>query len=421
VTEGPTNWARNITFGADRLEAPTSVEQLQDLVASSDRLRALGSGHSFSDIADTPGVLVSLAGLPEHVEIDAEQSTATVSAGIRYTHLCRRLHANSYALHNLGSLPHISVAGSCATATHGSGDANGNLATAVSAIEMVTADGSLVTLSRSADGDLFEGAVVGLGSLGIVTSLTLDVQPAFDVRQRVYEGLPFDVLVERFDEIFAGGYSVSVFTDWRRSRVDKVWVKRRADDPRDAVATFMGAVPTDAARHPVPGMPAGNCTEQMGVPGPWHERLPHFRPDFTPSSGRELQSEYLVPRRHAVDALDAMRRTGHRVAPVLQIAELRTVASDRLWMSPSYRRDVMGIHFTWIHDMDAVLPVVGLVERALASFDAAPHWGKLSTVPAEVVRALYPRLGDFRELVNAHDPDGKFRNAFVDRYLLDHR
>ena len=419
MNERPTNWARSITFGAVRVDAPTLVEQLQELVARSARVRALGSGHSFSDIADTPGVLVSLAGLPQHVEVHAEQSTATVSAGIRYTELCRRLHAHGYALHNLGSLPHISVAGSCATATHGSGDGNGNLATAVSAIDLVTADGSLKTLSRTADGDVFDGGVVGLGSVGVVTSLTLDLQPAFDVRQHVYEGLSFDVLAERTDDIFAGGYSVSVFTDWRGSRVDQVWVKRRTDDPRAPAAAFFGARPANAARHPIPGMPADNCTEQMGVPGPWYERLPHFRPDFTPSSGEELQSEYLLPRRHAVDALDAVRRIGHRVAPVLQISELRTVASDRLWMSPSYGRDVLGIHFTWVDDMDAVTPVVGLVEGALAPFDAAPHWGKLSTISADVVRALYPRLKDFQDLVHTHDPDRKFRNAYVDRYLLE--
>lgn len=300
VNRRPTNWARNITFNADRVETPRSVEQLQELVSRCDRVRALGSGHSFSDIADVPGVLVSLADLPQRVQIDAERSTATVSAGIRYTELCQRIHANGYALHNLGSLPHISVAGSCATATHGSGDGNGNLATAVSAIEMVTADGTLVTLSRTADGDLFDGVVVGLGSLGIVTSLTLDAQPAFDVQQYVYEGLSFDRLVGSVNEIFAAAYSVSAFTDWRSSRVGQVWVKRRTDDPRHPAATFFGATPADAARHPVPGMPADNCTEQLGVPGPWYERLPHYRPDFTPSSGDELQSEYLVPRRHAV-------------------------------------------------------------------------------------------------------------------------
>ena len=419
--ERPTNWAGNIIFGTDRVEAPTSVEQLQELVARSGRLRALGSGHSFSDIADTPGVLVSLAELPRRVEIDSEQSTATVSAGIRYTQLCRRLHANGYALHNLGSLPHISVAGSCATATHGSGDGNGNLANAVSAIEMVTADGSLVILSRTANGDLFDGTVVGLGSLGIVTSLTLDVRPAYDLQQHVYEGLSFDRLVASVDEIFAAAYSVSVFTGWRHTEDTQVWVKHRTDDPRHPAATFFGATPADAARHPVLGMPADNCTEQMGVTGPWHERLPHFRPDFTPSSGDELQSEYLVPRRHAVDALVAMHRIRERIAPVLQISELRTIASDGLWLSPSYHRDVLGIHFTWVDDMDVVIPVVGLVEEALATCDPAPHWGKLSTIPSDVVRARYPRIRDFQDLVCTHDPDGKFRNAFVDRYLLDDR
>ncbi|MEW9530176.1 D-arabinono-1,4-lactone oxidase [Microbispora sp. NPDC049125] len=414
-----TNWAGNITFGAERVERPTSLEQVRSLVGRSPKIRPLGSGHSFNDIADSPGSLISLDGLPSGVEIDGASGTVKVGASVRYAELGRRLHAEGYALANLASLPHISVAGSCATGTHGSGDTAGNLATAVSAIEMVTADGDLVELSRDADGDRFDGAVVALGALGVVVTLTLDLVPAFEVRQRVYEGLPFEALEDHYAELTSAAYSVSLFTDWRTSRIGQVWVKERTDQaPAASVPSLFGAVPADGPRHPVPGMPTVNCTEQMGVPGPWFERLPHFRPDFTPSSGEELQAEYLLPRRHAVDALRALDGVRDRIAPVLQISEVRTVAADGLWLSPSYGRDTVAVHFTWIKDTAAVLPVLALIEECLAPFDARPHWGKLFTVAPEVLSSRYERMGDFRKLARDYDPAGKFSNDFLDRYVF---
>jgi xylitol oxidase len=415
-----TNWAGNVTFRADRVHRPTSLQQLQRLIAHSGKVRTLGSGHSFNDIADTPGVLVSLAELPARMEIDTATATVKVGASMRYAELGRRLHGKGYALPNLASLPHISVAGSVATATHGSGDSNGNLATAVSALEMVTADGDLVSLSRDRDGDRFRGAVVGLGALGVVVSVTLDITQTFDVRQYVYEGLPLGVLDEHFSDLVSSAYSVSLFTGWRDSRIDQVWVKRRVGRagtwPTDE--DWFGARPADGPRHPVPGMSAVHCTEQLGVPGPWFERLPHFRPDFTPSSGAELQSEYLVPRRHAIDALRAVDGVRDRVAPILQISEIRTIAADELWMSPAYQQDTVGLHFTWVEDTRAVLPVLGLLEERLAPYDARPHWGKLFTTPPEVVRSLYRRLPDFHDLVRHYDPAGTFTNEFLERYLL---
>jgi xylitol oxidase len=395
------------------------VAELQRLVAGSERIRALGSGHSFSRLADTPGDLVSVAGLPKIVSVDAGRATVTVSAGLTYAELAPQLHAAGYALRNLGSLPHISIAGTCATGTHGSGDSNGNLATAVSALEMITAEGDVLSLSRGAGGGRFSGAVVGLGALGIVTSLSLDIVPAFDVRQYVYEQLPREQLDEHFAGIFASAYSVSFFTDWRSSPVNRVWLKQRAgaDDTPGLALRRYGARPADGPRHPVPGLPAVNCTQQMGVPGPWHERLPHFLPDFTPSVGDELQSEYLLPRQSAVSALRAIDGIRDRVAPVLQVAEIRTVAADELWMSPSYQQDSVAFHFTWINDVPAVLPVLAGVEAQLAPFGARPHWGKLFGTSPEAMRGLYGRLPDFRQLLRDLDPAGKFRNELVDAYL----
>jgi alditol oxidase len=414
-----TNWAGNITFSAGRVHRPASVAELQRLVAGGRRVRALGTGHSFSPIADTSGDLVCLAGLPETMTVDAERATVVVSAGVRYGELARHLHAAGYALPNLGSLPHVSVAGACATGTHGSGNSNGNLATAVSAMEMVTAEGDVITMSRAASGDQFRGAVVGLGALGIVTRLSLDLVPTFDIRQYVYEDLPREQLDEHLADIFSSAYSVSLFTDWQGSRIRQAWLKQRVGGRESAQPEprWYGARRADGPRHPVPGLSAVSCTQQLGVPGPWHERLPHFRLDFTPSVGDELQSEYLMPRRFAVDAMRAIDSIRDRVVPVLQISEIRTVAADGLWMSPSYGQDSVAIHFTWINDVQAIMPVLAAIEDRLAPFGARPHWGKLFGTSPEAVSGLYDRLPDFQQLLRSLDPAGKFRNTMLDTYI----
>ncbi|GAB2907544.1 FAD-binding protein [Streptomyces heilongjiangensis] len=412
TTETLTNWARNITYRAKELHRPRSVYALRALVAGSERVRVLGSGHSFNEIAEPgpDGVLLSLSALPPVIEVDPAARTVRVGGGVRYAELARAVHAHGLALHNMASLPHISVAGSVATGTHGSGNGNGPLAAAVREVELVLADGSTLVLGRG--DERFGGAVTSLGALGVVTALTLDLEPAFEVSQTVHGPLPLAGL--DFGAVSAAAYSVSLFTRWRHSGFDQVWVKRRTDQP---VREFPWAEPAAGPVHPVPGMPAVNCTEQLGVPGPWHERLPHFRAEFTPSSGEELQSEYLLPRTEAGRALRALDGLREVVAPVLQVCEVRTVAADDQWLSPSHGRDTVALHFTWIADTAAVLPVVGRVEEALAPLGARPHWGKVFTVPAAALRELYPRLGEFRALAEALDPAGAFRNAFVREVL----
>jgi alditol oxidase len=405
-----TNWAGNVTYGAARVHHPDSVAQLRRLVAGARHIRALGTGHTFNAIADSPGDLVSLDRLPSTVDIDRDRSTVTVGGGVRYGELSGRLHAAGYALHNLGSLPHICIAGACATGTHGSG--TGCLAAAVSALEYVDPHGDLVRVERG--GDEFCGSVVALGALGIVTSLTLDIEPAYDVTQRVYLDLPLAEARERLADLLTAGYSVSLFTDWG-PRVGQIWVKSRLD--RGAPRQLAGATPAAGPVHPVPGMPPEHCTEQLGVPGPWHERLPHFRLAFTPSSGSELQSEYLVPAQSGGQALAEVAAIGDRLRPVLQIAEVRSVSADELWLSPSYRRDSVALHFTWVDDTRAVLPVVAALEERLAPFEPRPHWGKLFAMQPQALRAAYPRLDDAARLLRRRDPAGKFRNALVDRWL----
>lgn len=404
------NWAGNIEFGAARVHRPQSVEEVQRIVATAARVRVLGSGHSFNRIADTPEDLVSVAGLPAGIRVDEAGGTVSVAAGVRYGDLAAHLDAAGYALHNLGSLPHISVAGAVATGTHGSGVGLGNLATAVAGIELVTAEGELVSLRRG-DAD-FPGSVVALGALGVVVRLTLDIVPAYRIRQYVFEHLPRAQLDAHWAEIAGAGYSVSLFTSWAAETVDQVWVKRLADDA-PAPAELFGAEPAAGPRHPIAAMSPVHCTEQGGAPGPWHTRLPHFRLEFTPSSGEELQSEYFVPRADAVAAFAAVDRVRHVVRPALLISEIRTVAADDLWLSPHYGRDSVALHFTWVPNPDLVLPAVAALEEQLAPFGARPHWGKVFERAPR-----YPRSADFAALAARMDPGGTFRNAFVERHVL---
>jgi len=394
------------------------LEQVREIVVNAPRVRVLGSRHSFTDIADS-AELLALDGLPADVVVDRGAGTVSLPAGLRYGELAEALRAEGVALANLASLPHISVAGAVATATHGSGDANGNLATAVAGLEMVTSSGEILTTSRG-DAD-FDGLVVALGSVGAVTRLTLDVEPAYQVRQRVFEGLGWDALLENLDEITSAGYSVSVFTRWGEA-IDQVWVKSRVTDAAEPVRDdLLGAVAATVDRHPILGLDPVSCTPQLGVPGLWSDRLPHFRMGFTPSSGQELQSEYLVPRRHAAAAIQALRALAAAVRPVLQVSEFRTVAADRLWMSPQYGQDTIAIHFTWDPDQDAVERVLVDVEAALAPFDARPHWGKVFLADAAAIARLYERLPDFTRLVDRLDPRGAFRNAWLSTHVLGRR
>ncbi|MPY90681.1 MAG: FAD-binding protein [Luteitalea sp.] len=410
------NWAGNVEYSTVRIHHPKTRDQVRQVVKSCRKLRALGTRHAFNRIADSTENLVSLRHLDQVLALDKESRTVTVGAGMRYGELSEYLHKNGFALHNLASLPHISIAGACATATHGSGVKNGNLATAVVGLDLVTADGQLLTLSRDKDGDRFNGAVVALGGLGIVTAVTLEIQPTFSVRQDVYRNLPLEQLRTHLDEILASGYSVSLFTDWRQDTVNQVWVKTRVGEETGQPELFDAKLATKNL-HPIAELSAENCTEQMGVAGPWHERLPHFRLNFTPSSGEELQSEYFVPRAHALQALTAVDGLRDRIAPHLLISEVRTIDADRLWMSPSYQQPCLAIHFTWKPDWPAVRNVLPAIEGALEPFDVRPHWGKLFTISSSRLSARYQQLPAFRDLLTEYDPQGKFRNAFLETHL----
>jgi xylitol oxidase len=414
-----TNWSGNLTYSTGNLQTPANVDELQKLVKSSAKLRALGSRHSFNSIADSRYEQISLERLNE-MTVDEAARTVTVGGGVTYSLLAPWLTQRGHALHNLASLPGVTVIGACSTATHGSGLRNGNLATPVTALEFVTADGNLATLSRDKDGDQFLGAVVGLGALGVVTRVTLDVQPAYLVAQSVYQNLDFDELRHNIDGIFGSGYSVSLFTDWQQHRATQVWIKKRLSSPGELIhwpQLFYNATLAKEKLHPIAGHPAESCTDQQGIPGPWYDRLPHFRIGQTPSSGHELQTEYLVPYEHGFDAILAVEKLRDLITPHLFVTELRTVAPDHLWMSTAYQRETLAIHFTWKPEWPVVRTILPRIEAALAPFDMRPHWGKLFTVPPAQLDARYQRLGDFKALVARYDPQGKFRNQFLNANL----
>ena len=409
-----TNWAGNLSYRAARLHHPGDVAELQAIVAGSERVKALGSRHCFNDMADTPADLVALDRLPADVTFDDPDAEGSgivwVPGGMPYSDLVPRLAERDLALPNLASLPHITVVGATATGTHGSGGRNGSLSSSVAGLELVRSDGKLLPLSPD-DRD-FDGAVVHLGALGVVTRIGLRFLPTFDVRTTVYVGLTWERLLADIDGVADSAYSVSVFTDWHE--VTQVWVKSTEPTGADP-ADFFGARAATEPTHMLPGAALDNLNEQLGLPGAWHERLPHFRAGFTPSRGDELQTEYFVPRAHGAAACEALRSLADRIAPLLQVSEIRTVAADDLWLSPASGGDVMALHFTWLPDEPGVRAVLPGIEAALRPFGARPHWGKLFTTGADELAELYPRMADFRSLVRRLDPRGAFRNDYLDR------
>ena len=416
MATGVTNWAGNYAYRAAVIHEPATIDELRAFVARATSIHALGSRHCFNDIADA-AELVSQDRIDPAIEIDREARTVTTGAAVRYGVLAQALEREGLALHAMASLPHISVGGAVATATHGSGDANGNLATAVSAIELVTGDGDIIHLKRGDDD--FAGAVVGVGALGVVTRLTLDVQPSYQVQQQIFEGLEWETLFAEFDRVTSAAESVSLFTDYSDA-VGQLWLKTRVDpeQPKALLTEFLGAPAATKQLHPVPTISPDNCTDQLGVPGSWADRLPHFRMDAVPASGDEIQSEHMVARDQAIDALRAVLAHAPEIRPHLWTSEIRTVKADDLWLSSAYGTDTVCIHFSFRNRPEQVDRLVQLVEEVLAPFSPRPHWGKLFFASAGDLRPRYARMADFHALARKLDPRGKFRSAFLNRHVF---
>ena len=409
-----TNWAGNLRYSTGNVHYPNTIGEVQDVIKKSQKLTALGSRHSFNTIADNTENQVSLSHFNKVVSLDKLAGTVTVESGMKYGELAPYLHENGFALHNLASLPHISIAGAVATATHGSGIKNGNLSTAVLGIEFINAAGELVNLTKKNDGDKFNGAVVALGAFGVVTKLTLELQPTFNMKQVVYRNLAMSELEKNFNEIMGSGYSVSLFTDWKNKNINEVWVKSKVENENDAARPeLFGAKLSQQNLHPIETESAENCTDQMGVPGPWYERMPHFKMGFKPSAGKELQAEYFVPIEHAYEAMTVFEKLTEKITPHLFISEIRAIAADDFWMSPCHKKTCVALHTTWKQEVEAIMQLLPMLEEQLAPFEARPHWAKLFTMSPSVLRSRYEKLNDFKQLVSQYDPNGKFRNEFL--------
>ena len=411
------NWAGNLSYHAKNLYTPATAEEAKDFLARHQNVRPLGTRHSFSSIADSNDQMMSSQHFNAVISIDTATNTVTVGSGIRYGELALALQEKGYAIHNLASLPHISVAGACSTATHGSGDENGNLASIVRSLDIMKGDGSTVTLQRG-DAD-FDGAVVGLGALGFITRMTLDIQPTYQVQQEIFEHLPLAAAVENFDAIFSSAYSVSFFTDYNQEEINQVWLKRRlpGSEALAPIEDFYGAVAATRNMHPIAVNSAENCTDQMAVPGHWHERLPHFKLDFTPSNGDELQSEFFVDRALAPQVLQVIQGMSDRITPLLYISEVRSIKADNYWMSTAQGGDKIAFHFTWKPNGAGVSALLPDLEKALEPFNARPHWAKLFHMGHERLSQLYPQMSAFKDLVQRYDPAGKFQNDYLRKVL----
>ena len=402
------NWSKNVDFNDKSYLQPTSLTELQELIRSNPKVRARGTAHCFNEIANTSSVALNLAKMPKTIEIDAAKKSVRVAAGLTYGELAPLLHAQGWALGNMASLPHISIAGSISTGTHGSGIKNQNLANQVLSLDMVTTEGELRHIDRT--NPAFNALVVSLGLGGIVYQYQLRVEESFQIRQVVYPEIPLDIVQRNFDSIMGSAYSVSYFTDWSSDQVGNLWCKFR--DGEVIPESIGGSAQADRKFHPIPSVDPVACTEQLGTTGDWHDRLSHFKLEFTPSVGEEIQTEFFVDRKDAAAAIEAVSQLGAEITPLLWITELRTIAADNLWLSSAFERDTLAIHFTWKKD-EAIYPVIEKVEAVLRPFNYRPHWGKVFTADAVYLKSVYPKINEFKALVEALDPTSKFENSFT--------
>lgn len=403
------NWGGNLQFRQEALAQPETLAELATLIRDN-QVRPAGTLHSFSPIATGEGIMLSAAGLKVAPAIDPASKTARVGAASRYGDIALALEAQGLALRNMGSLPHISLAGASATGTHGSGDGNQILSASLISFSFLNHKGELITLRRG--DDLFEPCRLGLGAHGLWVEAELSVVESYQMRQDIYRDIPWAYFLEDPARLSAAGYSVSLFGKWGSDTIDQAWVKSRVSDgtPPAEIAGIRAA--TESLKELAPGV-GDNLTEQAGRPGPWLHRLPHFRLDATPSAGDEIQTEYFFTRDQIVGAIEVVHSLAHEVNPVLIITEIRSIAQDDAWLSPMRRGDSIALHFTFKNDVPAVTRVVEKLEAALAPFNPIPHWGKVNGFTGEQLAAVHPKLAEARTVFDELDPEGKFSSPYL--------
>jgi L-gulono-1,4-lactone dehydrogenase len=424
------NWAGTAAAEPARRYLPRTAESIADAVKEAGSagltVRALGSGHSFTPAAATSGAALDLSGWTGIVTADAESGLVTVRSGTTIRALNAALDVLGLAMPNLGDIDAQTIAGAICTGTHGTGARLGGLATQVEALELVLADGSLVSCSATRHPEMFAAARVGLGALGVISTVTLRCVPAFtlaaderpmplaEVTARFEEfaadndhfefyWFPYgrNALVKRNNRVAPGGRGMPA---WRR-----FWEYDVMENAAFGALCRTGrAVP--ALIRPLNRLAAATLSERS------YSDSSH-RVFVTPRRVRFVESEYAVPRESVLDVLAELRRAVGRLAsPVMFPVEVRVAASDDIWLSTGYGRRTAYV---------AIHQYVGLpyqeyfrvFESIAAAVDGRPHWGKLHTLDAGRLASLYPRFADFLRVRDQADPERRFTNPYLDQVL----
>ncbi|MEV6603386.1 D-arabinono-1,4-lactone oxidase [Kutzneria sp. NPDC051319] len=426
------NWAGTARSQPVHVARPRDVSEIAEAVTVAAKdgftVRPRGSGHSFTSIAATDGVAIDLGEWSGVVRADRENHLVTVRSGTPLHRLNAELHRLGMAMANLGDIDAQTISGAISTGTHGTGARLGGLSTQVRALELVLADGSVVTCSPDERPDLFSAARVGLGALGVISTVTLQCVPAFALQAREFPQ-PLDAILERFDPLCDSEDHVE-FHWFPHS--DRVQVKHNIRLPADA-----SIAPLSRARqfyeYEVMENSAFGLVCKLGRAVPsvvptlnrvcaslWSERSysdHSFRVFTTPRRVRFVETEYAVPRESLHDMLREFRAAIPRLRhPVIVPVEVRVAAADDIPLSTAYGRDSAYI---------AIHQYVGMpyreyfdcFERIAGAVGGRPHWGKMHTLDASVLATRYPRFDDFRALRATVDPNGVFRNAYLDTVL----
>uniref|UniRef100_A0A915D0Y3 FAD-binding PCMH-type domain-containing protein n=1 Tax=Ditylenchus dipsaci TaxID=166011 RepID=A0A915D0Y3_9BILA len=418
------NWGGNFNFSTQDIKYPTTTAGVQQLVKEcKGKIRPVGTRHSFSEIANTNDTLICLVHMNLILSVDPSVPSVTVQAGITYTDLIPFLQSIGLAIPMMASLGEISIAGAINTAVHGSGAGIGNLATQVLGLQMVLADGSVVQYSKGQNDTELAAATVGLGALGIVTQVTLQAQPTYNLAINVFENMDMSVLDTQLYNITHSGYAINMWSTFGTPGVlDQVWITTKVDsngvNAYGNVSQLYGAPAATAQSSPIAALPPTYVVPQMGIVGPYYERLTDYDLGLSGQEGQQTQSEYYVDFDDFVPALKALQTLSAEINAVVYVALFRITEKDELWMSPQYKKTTMAIHFSWQPKLDQVMALLPKIEAALAPFNPIPHWGKLYTLKPEQYLPLLPKYPEWREQVELHDPTHKFRNKWLEENIF---
>lgn len=396
------NWGGNFNYSTQNIQYPRSVAEVQQIVKNAGKLRVVGSRHSFSKIADSECTMLSTIGLNKIIGINGSIPSVTVQGGLTYTDLLTSLNTAGFALPNLASLAEISVGGAASTNAHGTGVANQALANHIRSMEIVLANGSLLTIGPN--DPRLKGMAAGLGAFGVVTQLELKLVPAFNITTYTYVNMPVQNSYENFAALQNMGFGVllvNMFTAPDAWNIAIVYARSDANNTAMLTSNLFGG--TLVSQTTQPSYLALLSIAQIGLSG---------------VDGNEIQTEYFVPISKAVEAIKAVTAVANstNIFPSLATAfVIRTIASDDLWMSEYYGNDTMvAIHFSWQNNVTAVEAVLPQLERAMIPYGARPHWGKMFTMEPEDFLPHYPKVNEFKKLAEQLDPKGKFRNEFLE-------